>query len=81
MRPALQASKQEALDWEHRFLSQFDYAWNRRCNAEARHVALRQVKSRLAPSRLTFPLAALPPRTLTELTGGPRRSAAAAAPV
>ena len=38
-----QESKQEALDWEHRFLSQFDYAWNRRCNAGARHVALRQV--------------------------------------
>ena len=33
------ASKQEAVEWEHRFLSQFDYAWNRRCNAEARHVA------------------------------------------
>ena len=45
MTPAvpLQASKQEAAEWEHRFLSQFDYAWNRRCNAEARHVALRQV--------------------------------------
>ena len=31
------------MQWEHRFLSQFDYAWNRRCNAGARHVALRQV--------------------------------------
>ena len=43
-RGALQASKQEAVEWEHRFLSQFDYAWNRRSNAAARHVALRQVK-------------------------------------
>lgn len=40
-----QASKQAAVEWEHRFLSQFDYAWNRRCNAAARHVALRQVRA------------------------------------
>ena len=39
-----QESKQEAVEWEHRFLSQFDYAWNRRSNAQARHVALRQVQ-------------------------------------
>ena len=41
---APQKSKQAAVDWEHRFLSQFDYAWNRRCNAAARHVVLRRVR-------------------------------------